>query len=169
MLRKSELVLVLTIDGEVLNLRGLTIGNKCEPGVARYTRILHPVRIWFNCLNESLHCTPTAHGLRATVVKNDIGWSFGLLDDGRHEFTGQSLNSNWCRVRNSVEGQSILGDRTSTSINTSAESTESGGTEASMHDRPAPSEADRPPDFWAATVFLVRGHTTSEFVLVEIG
>ena len=38
----------------------------------------------------------------ATIVKNDMGWVFGLLGDGRHEFTGQGLISSRRRVRNHV-------------------------------------------------------------------
>ena len=85
----------------------MTIG-KCEPGDAREILVLRPVTIWFNCLGESLHCVPTAHGLGAAVVKNDMSWVFGLLDDGRHEFTAQSLPLIWCRLRGHVVGQAIL-------------------------------------------------------------
>ena len=61
-----------------INLGLLTVG-KSEPGVARDEVVSHPMRIWFNCLYESLHCIPTAHGLCATIVKNDMAWMVGLI------------------------------------------------------------------------------------------
>ena len=70
--------------GSPVNL-GLLTAGKGEPCVARDEVVSHPMRVWFNCFDESLHCTPTAHGLCATIAKDDIHGS-----DAHAESCGRS-------------------------------------------------------------------------------
>ena len=43
-----------------------------------------PVNLGLLTVGKSLHCILTAHGLCATIVKDDMGWMFGLILNGRH-------------------------------------------------------------------------------------